>query len=296
LTPRPPLDFFIIGAEKAGTTALWHMLGQLSSVFMPPVKELHYFVAEEFHEQGPAYLEPFYAGYQGEALVGGADVHMLFLPYAAQRLVDHSPGVRAVAVLRDPVERAWSAFWFAKALGLEDLDSFEEALEAETLRPWGEAEHRRARSYLSRGHYHAQLTRWGEVLGPQHVHVLLSEDLARDPKQTVRDLLTWLGESPPETVPVPRFSNESGVPRWGRIQRLAHREVRVKGLVRRVTTPALRLRVRQHLVGPLSRWNMRARPNPPMPPGVRARLNEHFRPHNERLAALLGRDLAHWST
>ena len=153
----PTVDFWIAGAQKAGTTTLFDILAEHPDAFVPRAKEIHYFSSDEFHPQGPSYLDPFYADAPEAALLGGAYVHTMFFPESAARMHAHNPAMKVLAVLRNPIDRAYSAFWFARRNGWEPAETFEEALALEPTRAEGTLTERTELTYVRHGYYAEQL-------------------------------------------------------------------------------------------------------------------------------------------
>jgi len=167
LRPRLRPGLFIIGAQKAGTSALFSMLGSHPRILAPQVKEPHFFNSNKAYAKGMReYLDSFpIRPLRGPApLTLEATVGYLEHPEAAGRLQRHFPEALLVAVLRDPVDRAFSA-WnmfrdFAGHPGREHLvehRSFEQAIDEELSGTAAE----RARRYLATGHY-ARVEQEGE--------------------------------------------------------------------------------------------------------------------------------------
>ena len=103
---RPP-DFAIVGPPKTGTSALWAWLREHPGVYMPEAKELHFFDAQR--DRGVDwYLELFEPA--GTRLTGEATTTYLAHPSAIRELAELNPDIRIVAVVRDPVDRAWSQY------------------------------------------------------------------------------------------------------------------------------------------------------------------------------------------
>src|SRR3712207_1803805 len=126
--PMTMPNFFIIGAQKAGTTSLYHYLKQHPQVYMSPVKEPFFFN----HEIGPdgevlkerfggpgrsrnpkfANLEEYctlFEAVRDEEAIGEASVLYICVPGTAERIERYAPGAKAIALLRDPADRAYSA-------------------------------------------------------------------------------------------------------------------------------------------------------------------------------------------
>jgi len=262
---RPPADFLIIGAKKAGTSSLMNWLLRhpaVAEMFPRPqgIKSPHYFDINYW--RGPRWYRSHFPtrtsrrqqerGHGFMSVTGEASPYYLFHPAAAERATAELPGVRVIALLRDPVSRAHSNFWDRKAFGSENLVRFEDGLAAEADRlatvdqdrlrhdPRYYSFHHDHHSYRARGRYAEQLRAWLERMPADRMLVLTAEDMFRDPQATF------------ETV---------------------------QQLLRIPPTPAV----------PLRRYNERS--TPPLDPDTRASLAEYYRPHNAALYELLGRDL-----
>lgn len=217
---RPP-DFMIIGAKRGGTTSVYRYLLQHPKV-MPlfparqHIKGTHFFDSE-FHRGTRWYRSHFPTRAYGSlrsrggppALAGEGCPYYLFHPLAAERAAEVAPDARVIALLRDPVERAWSHYKERRRHGAEPL-GFEEALEAEPARLAGEEERLRREpayrserhedhSYLAQGRYLELLPRWLDRYPSGRVLILPSEDLYADPQATLDRIFAFLG-LPPFTV------------------------------------------------------------------------------------------------
>jgi hypothetical protein len=195
----PPGDlpaFVIIGAQRCGTTSLHRWLSAHPSVTPATGKELQYLTLH--HARG----ERWYRGHFPRGATSfEATPYYLFHPQAALRAAAALPHTRFVALLREPVERAWSHYLHSRAYGLEPL-GFADALAAEDDRLAHATRHGtdtreahralRAWSYAARGRYAEQLTRWYAHIPRERIHVLRTEDLDTE----YADLLAFLGLSP----------------------------------------------------------------------------------------------------
>ena len=180
ILPNRVIDFFIVGAHKAGTTSLYDHLAQHPQLFLPQIKETRFFHEPAIYQHGPSWLAPLYRSAPETALLGGADVHSLFFPEAAPHLHEYNPRMKLLAVLRNPVDRAYSAYWFGRKNGRERCRTFEEALALEKKRVRGSYIERAELTLLAHGHYAEQLERFYSFFGRSNVLVLLTEDLATD--------------------------------------------------------------------------------------------------------------------
>jgi Sulfotransferase domain len=225
-------SFLIIGAQRAGTTSLFHYLEQHPEVAAPSggdpsvwwSKELHYF--DKRYARGLEWYRSFFplevtrrgARVRGRDLVAGeASPYYLFHPEVPARVAEVLPDVRLIALLRDPIERAYSHYQLSRRQGIEHLP-FEQAIAAEEkrlaetgaskeaarLRRARIARNRRSvRSYLSRGLYAEQLERWYAHFPREQILVLRTEDMQADPAAVYGQVLDHLGLthwSPPDFV------------------------------------------------------------------------------------------------
>ena len=218
---RPLPDFLIIGAQKAGTTALYSYLREHPSVTGPPWKEVSFFDrqfwrgASWYRGNFPnrLYLGRVRARTGVEPIVGEASPSYLFHFLAPERVATLLPGVRLVALVRNPIDRALSHYHHEVALGREALP-FEQAIAQEDARMEGELERMRDPryfshawwnfTYLSRGRYAQQLERWLEFVPRDRLLVIPSEDLLERPRETYGQVLDFLCAPAHELASYPR--------------------------------------------------------------------------------------------
>lgn len=212
---RPLPDFLIIGTKRGGTTSLWRYLAQHPLVprLFPAwnTKTSHYF--EENWGRGEAwYRSHFPTVAQRAALqrkhgapprVGEAAPLYMFHPLVPERVAELMPQVKLIALLRDPVERAWSHWKERRTEGKEPL-GFAEALAAEAERTAGERDRLIADptyfsepydwyTYRARGRYLEHLEPWLERFDRSQLLILPAETLYRQPAATYARVLDFLG-------------------------------------------------------------------------------------------------------
>jgi hypothetical protein len=201
-------NFLIIGVQRCGTTSMYEYLVQHPNVLPSLYKEVRY-----FHDRwrlGPMYYRACFptrgrmrrAGRQGPAMTFEASPQYIFNPVSLDRIRRVLPGVKLVAILRDPIERAISHHRFVSDIGFETLP-FAEALDAEpkrlARRPGESDEEYHIRpditrfSYLARGRYAEQLQRVVDIFGRDRLHVMCFETFVQDPRTHFGELLAFLG-------------------------------------------------------------------------------------------------------
>ncbi|GAA0987497.1 hypothetical protein ENKNEFLB_00785 [Nocardioides aquaticus] len=262
---RPAPEFLVIGAKKGGTTSVINWLLRHPQVMgMIPraqsAKSPHYFDINYWRGQS-WYLShfPTYAARSRRAgkvglpqQTGESSPYYLFHPYAAERIRATTPDARLIAILREPVSRAYSNYWDRVATGNETLSSFEEAVAAEPARlarPESALADPRAydfdhdhHAYLRRGEYAPQLRRYFEAFPREQLLVLTFDELRTDAEGVFQQVQQHLG-------------------------------------------------LEDHALDQsLEAFNVRT-DYPKIDPRTRDRLRDHFAPHNAELEQLLGRPL-----
>ncbi len=206
----------IIGAQKGGTTSLFNYLVRHPDVLPPFGKEIHYF--DLHYARGVQwYRGRFPYGYRlrGGVLTLDASPYYLVHPHAPERAARLLPDTKLIALLRNPVDRAFSHYQHEVRGGRETL-SFGEAIEKEPERLAGEEERLRAdpgyysfnhhrHSYTRRGHYVEQLRHWVEHFPRSRLLVLQSERLFRDPAAATGAVQEFLGLRPHRGGPYQAF-------------------------------------------------------------------------------------------
>lgn len=199
ITLGKPIDFFIAGTQKGGTTALADMLGRHPAVRLANRKEVHFFDDESRDWEQPDY-EAFHCWFSpprpGTAVRGEATPIYLFLPDALQRIRRYNPAARFIICLRHPSFRAHSHWRMEIARGHETL-SFSDAIS-----PQGRARQARGQwearvfSYVERGDYAVQLRRLFRLFPRENVHILRTDRLWNTGPACMKRLCAFLGIDP----------------------------------------------------------------------------------------------------
>ncbi|HEY2825573.1 MAG TPA: sulfotransferase domain-containing protein [Gemmatimonadales bacterium] len=288
----PTVDFVIAGAQKAASSTLFELLRQHPALAMPEAKEVQFFSREDYYRQGASYLAVYRRGVAVGKPFGLADVQIMYFPEAPARLVETNPAMRAFVVLRNPIDRAYSAYWYGRWRDLEPAATFEAALEREGERATGSYHDQAGLTYLRHGHYAEQLKRLRAALGDR-VMVLRYEELVADPAACARRAFAWLGVDAGATIDTDIHANPTGRPRVRWLQRLIVASS-LRRLAGRVVPLGVKYWVRRRLLLPLLEGNRKAERYPPMEAATRRRLVEYYRARNAELAAMLGVDLSSW--
>lgn len=209
-------DFLIVGAQRAGTTSMYNYLAQHPDVGRVRLsKGVHYFdtnpTAPLSWYQSHFPLDPKKIPFKTKPKhVGEGAPYYMFHPKAAERIDAALPGVKLIAILRDPIERAHSQWAHETARGFEQLP-FEEALHKEEERLAGEEERLRDepdgysyahqhQSYVARGQYAQQIERLWDRFGRDRVLVIPAPRMFAEPADVYAETLAFLGLSPFEAT------------------------------------------------------------------------------------------------
>lgn len=203
-------DAMVIGGQRCGTTSLFRALSAHPGMVRPSLnKGVNYFDLN-YHRGMSWYAGHFplratvrRRGADRATSVFEASGYYIFHPAAAERIARDLPQVKLIAMLRDPVERAYSAWKHESARGFDDVP-FERALELEETRIAGEAERMladtsyasdafRHHAYAERGDYVAQLERFRRHFPAAQIHVVYSEDFFARPVEEFGSLCDFLG-------------------------------------------------------------------------------------------------------
>ena len=200
------VNFVIGGTQKGGTSALDSFLRQHPQICLPnDLKEIHFFDREEmFRSSNPDY-EKYHAHFQPRVehrAIGEASPIYMYWNAAPSRISAYNPQMKWILILRNPVDRAYSAWNMERQRGADQL-SFEEAIarEPERCREALPLQHR-VYSYIDRGLYAGQIRRLFNIFGRDNCLVLLNEDLESEHDKTLRDVFGFLGVD--ESVKVPQ--------------------------------------------------------------------------------------------
>jgi hypothetical protein len=285
------LDFLVIGAQKAGTTALHLLLRQHPELWLPAEKEAPFFNTDERWRQGfEAFLDEVFAGAPASSRKGKVTPHYMMgsrcapVGVIAERAAATIPDVRLVALLRDPVERALSHWRMAVRRGQErrtfdeavDHLLSEEALERSRTSPT------ETNSYLVQGEYGRILEIWLAHVDRSRLHVELTSDLEADPAGTAQRIHEFLDVEPVVPRAVGRVhvgGSRARVPEeaWRDLYALLDREV----------WPRTGAAVRRAFDYWFQQWNIVPDTDAPsVSPASRARLADLFGADALRLAAL----------
>jgi len=252
-TERLP-DFFIVGHQKCGTTAMFEMLRRHPQIYLPTVKE-PWFFADELHERTPPRpegtprsleeYEMYFADAAEGQRVGEASAQYLWSRTAAARIAQTRPEARIIAILREPAAYLRSLHLQFVQTNIELESDFRRALALEERRRRGQAIPRHTYwpqmlLYSQHVRYVEQLDRYREHFPAENMKVLIYDDFLADNVQTVRSVLRFLDVDDSVAV-APVQANPTVSPRSQGLNELVHAVGVGRGPVSRAVKSSIKL-------------------------------------------------------
>lgn len=274
-------NLFIAGAQKSGTTSLHRLLESHPDIFFPKrPQEVHFFDIDENYSKGLEWFARYFSDWNGEKIVAQTSPLYIYNPVVPARIHAVLPNARFIFILRNPVERAYSHYWHEVRYGYEIL-SFEEALDQEKTRISQGFEYRRHYSYVDRGRYAQQISRFLKYFPPENILILLLEELKEDPAGVCTCCAEFLG------VDIRGFTYHRNKPKVYNSAKLPR--VRQLQVLRRYlggSFPILRFII--------DRVNLKETRYPPMNERTRVRLLEEFKDDIIALQQFTNIDVQRW--
>ncbi|MEZ6045086.1 MAG: sulfotransferase [Planctomycetaceae bacterium] len=294
-------NFLIIGAARSGTTALVRYLEQHPEIYITEPKEPHFwaFAGQTVNFQGPGddeeinkevvsdpdKYEMLYSDANGAVALGDGSVSTMYYPETAIPAIQkYAPNAKLIALLRNPIDRAFSSFLYTHARVHEPVKDFDQALDLEEKRiadNWHHMWH-----YTKVGFYSEQLQKFIDAFGRERIHILLADDLRKDSTGVLKQVCGILGVNPEFKFEELKEVNSSGVPKSRKLAKLIN-VVRSNSVLRAMAVNLTPLKLRNRI-----RYGNLAHPK--LQPAQRDRLREVYREEIEKLGQMLDRDLSHW--
>lgn len=282
--------FMIVGSQKAGTTWLHECLQEHPEIFMPQIKEMHYFSRPEDNRFSRRhlglewYLSQFPNDPQYRA-IGEATPDYMFYPYVAKDLRELNPQLKLIFLLREPVDRAYSAYWMWRR-HKTDLISFEDVVQQHP-------------EFLDRGRYFPQIERFLQQFPREQIFVAIYERVTAEPEAFFRSIFRFL-EVDETFVPTASETSVGGtqvlpgargfllykiispiinlpfiIPLWRKLRKTAIKSI-LLGILGAEATGG------------------NSKNYAPMQPETRQKLARLFEEDNRRLVEFLGSDIPEW--
>ena len=300
------IQLMIVGAQKAGTSSLLRYLAQHPDIHTHAQPELTFFLQEREYTRG--YEWAFAKYFVAESTHGeiedkqliAKNVMVMHSPEVMQRIHKHNPAMHLVVLLREPVARAYSAYWWARRRGWENIKTYEDALAAEEARVNEDWFKWRQCAYQHNGIYYPHVKNLITQFGSSQVHCILTDDLKENAETVCQQLFERIGIRSDFKPLIGERHNRAAMPRSERFNFLftqflaSHNPIRKA--IRKLVPDATAYKLRKAVLD----WNDKPQKGinsvpPPINPETREHQMAYFKPFNEQLAELLGRDLSSWN-
>ena len=292
-------NFLIFGVQKAGTTSIYTYLREHPQVYMSPLKEPEFLGCEPAARNADGSPQPnrrkkiqtiqdyqaLFDGVTDEIAIGEASPNYLFMhEQAVPRIQTHVPDAKLMAVLRDPVERAYSNY----LMNIRDLVGNRKPLA-------DQVKHNAETSYtLLKGRYYEGIKHFLEAFEPEQVKIFLYKELQQDSDALMREVYTFIGVDSSFKANTNRRQQQAEVPKNQAINQLLRTRNPLRATARAALKVVLPEAQRQKLRSRLIAANSQSKEALPLLDEDRQLLENYYRDDILRLQDLLERDLSLW--
>lgn len=308
-------DFIVVGANKGGTTSIYHYLQQHPQVYLSPIKEPHYFskdidvqlfnrefaqnklqdiqkyvdgdMQEEYHAafiRNPEQYRKLFKNVKDEKAVGELSTSYLYSAVAAEEIKKELGDIRIIICLRNPVERAYSHYRMNIWTGNNNEFDFYKALLADyhhIPKAWGNAH-----LYVEIGMYYEQVKRYIDMFGRDNVKIIFTEDMRDDAQGVVKELYRFVGVDDQFTADTSKKYNEVYTPKFRNFTYTLNK-LGIRTVFKKLAPQGLK----NFIVKVLFRSK---KEKGAISPEAKQFLLEKYTDDIKKLSVLLDKDLSHW--
>lgn len=289
--------FLIIGIEKSGTTSIYNYLKQHHQVYMSPIKETNFLERdwEESQIEKKAKIITFEAycnlfkDATDEIAIGEASPNYLFhYKTSSQRIDRYVPNVKMIAILRDPVQRAYSDY----LMHIRDAINF-----GKVKSLYEQAKFSSHSSFtIRKGFYYEPVKYFFEKFGRQRVKIYLYDDLCQDSIALMQDIYRFIGVDDSFVADTSQKAQTAAIPKNILLNRLIKKKNPLRSAIASVIKGFTTQEMREHIRGQIDRLNSTGKESIPLTPEEKQILQELYREDILKLQDLLQRDLSAWLT
>lgn len=297
-------NFLVIGATKSGTTSLYNYLKQHPQIYLTPVKETNFFafMDQRVNFRGPGDQNKInrtsvtdWEGYNAqfsavnrESAIGEISPLYMYFPMTAQRIYDAAPAVKLIAILRNPVDRAYSNYLHLRRDGREPCAEFSDAIAQEKKRieeNWGPFWH-----YQALGFYGEQLGRYYQLFNKEQIRIYLYDEFVRDPRSVLKDIFHFFEVDESVRPNLEMQYNVSGIPKNPKLHQLLTKTNYFKQITKRLLPD----RTRRNAQILLTRIRNRNLMKPNLDQTIRQKLRDLYQEDILLTQKLIGKNLSYW--
>lgn len=291
----PLPNAFIVGAQKAGTSTFYDWLGQHPDIFAPPeAKDLPFFSDNFNYSKGLDFYSRFFKNYKEQKVILAGGVHEVMSEEALQRLSSLA-NIKIFFILRNPIERAYSAYNFNRDRRIETIESFYEVLTIDENREIYNKLHIREFNYIGHGYYDEQLIILKKYFRESQIQVIFFDDIKQNKQEVVNSALKFLDIQAYNQINF-KIVNKSAIPKFPLINKILFSSMGIKDMIKNMKIfewlfpTAFRIRLRRKLL----QMNKTNTSHPPIDNKSKNFLISIYASHISSLEKLTSRDLKHW--
>ena len=294
---NPCPNFLIIGAQKAGTTSLHEYLNQHPNIFMSQPKEPHFFSKDECFSVGIKYYQRFFEQLGKQKRIGEASTSYtiyLDLEKVVKRIYAFNKNMKLIYILRSPIKRAYSAYWWNVRGVLEDL-SFEDAIAQEEKRI-NKVPREDPYSYKRRGLYFHIISTYLKYFPRENLEIVFLDDLQASPIDACNKIFDFLCIEKFKITKLEK-QNPATLPKSKTIQKLISYRNPLRTTLSTILTHtgAGGKRAKDRLYKFIKGQNLELFDYPPMKESTFDYLANYFEDDIKQLEKFTNRNLSHWS-
>ncbi|MDJ0727079.1 MAG: sulfotransferase [Prochloraceae cyanobacterium] len=289
-------NFLIIGAAKAGTTALHTYLNQHPQIYMTPRKETNFFALEgetiDFKGPGDEAINDFsittldayqaeFKGVTNEIAIGEACPLYLYNSKTAAKIYQYNPEIKIIVILRNPSDRAYANFLHLIRDDREPFQDFAKALQAESQRikqNWEWFWH-----YIQLGYYGKQLQQYYDLFERDRIKIYLYDDFRNNSLSVVQNIFNFLKVKDDFVPDMNIRPNKSGMPKNQFLHRMLTKPNPIKTALKPLFPPLLRQKIQHQNLA-----------KPELTQEIKQELIELYREDILHCQDLIQRDLSYW--
>lgn len=274
-------NFFIIGARKAGTTALCNYVMQHPDICFSKPKETDYF--NRHYGKGIDWFSSHFNHYKGETAVGEGSTGLLSSIEAPSRIAKHIPKAKIICLLRDPVTRAFSHYYYYIYTGKEDSTrSFSEVIRDEKSH-FGQ-------QIIDMGKYVEHLSRYDEQFGRSQMKIILQDSFRKETEKEIKQIFKFLNIDDSFIPNADNDHNKTVYPKSRKVYSIIRGGWKIVQDRIEVRFPNLTNKLRAGTRSLIFDSN-----KPRMEEEDRKYLKKIYKPYNKRLEDWVQLDLSHWN-
>jgi len=282
-------NFIVAGSQRCGTTYLYELLKQHPEIYMPKIKELHFFdqqMEKNTGENIDEYAENF-KNVKAETAIGEITPSYIYADGVPELIFKKIGEIKLIFLFRNPVDRAYSHYWFNLSEGRECY-TFERALEKEQERISKGSLNRLFFSYVERGYYMNHINRFLKHFPRENVLSIISENFFPQPDEYLKQICRFLGVNDSFKFHFNVNRNRRELPRYISLYRNL---IKIEKLL---PNPKKMRRIIKNIKKCRDSVPMVDQSYPKMNKNTRTKLMDLFKTHNVMLGDFLEVDLGIW--